>query len=258
MLEIDKIYNEDCLIGMQRIPDCSVDCIITDLPYGTIACAWDSIIPFDKLWEQYKRIIKPQGVIALFGSEPFSTMLRMSNLEWFKYDWIWSKNRYSGFVHAKNMPLKDFEIISVFSPASMGHANLLGDKRMTYNPQDLVKAHKVKTGALKKFGGVVGKRPSQKDTVVSEYENYPTATLFFDVATEGFHPTQKPVDLIRYLIRTYSNEGDLILDSTCGSGTTCVAAVREKRHFIGFELTEEYYNIACKRVREELQQPTLF
>ena len=135
MIELDKIYNEDCLEGMKRIPDGSVDAIICDLPYGTTACAWDSIIPIDKLWEQYKRIRKPSCVILLFGSEPFSTNLRMSNMKEWRYDWIWKKNSSAGFVHAKNRPLKNFEIISAFCQYSMGHESLLAEKRMPCNPQ---------------------------------------------------------------------------------------------------------------------------
>ena len=135
MIELNRIYNEDCLEGMKRIPDKSIDCIICDLPYGTTACAWDSVIPFEPLWEQYKRIAKQNAVIALFGSEPFSSKLRMAALDLYKYDWIWIKNHATGFQHAKNMPMKNFEIISIFSKGSMGHANLLGEKRMAYNPQ---------------------------------------------------------------------------------------------------------------------------
>ena len=134
-IELDHIYNEDCLVGMKQIPDGTIDAVICDLPYGTTDCAWDSVIPMQPLWEQYKRILKHQGSVLLFGSEPFSTMLRMSNLDWYKYDWIWQKNVPTGFQHAKNMPMKDYEIISVFSAAGMGHANLLGNNRMTYNPQ---------------------------------------------------------------------------------------------------------------------------
>lgn len=258
MIKLDKIYNEDCLEGMKRIPDCSVDCIICDLPYGTTDCKWDSVIPFDKLWEQYKRICKPNAVIALFGSEPFSSYIRMSNIGWYKYDWIWRKNKPTGFQHAKNMPLKDYEIISVFSKASMGHASLLGDNRMPYNPQGTMVAHKLVRNAKGKFGGVVGTRPSHKDAYVADAENYPRMTLEFACETNCFHPTQKPVDLIRYLIRTYTSEGDLVLDNCMGSGTTAIACIKEKRHFVGFELNAEYYKIALKRISTEETQLSLF
>lgn len=199
----------------------------------------------------------------LFGSEPFSTMVRMSNLEWYKYDWIWQKNVPTGFQHAKNMPMKDYEIISVFSAAGMGHANLLGENRMTYNPQGLLPCHIVENGRSK-FNNTVGKRPSHKDVVVSEQCNYPRMILNFKsqagegVNSKRIHPTQKPVDLIRYFILTYSNEGDTILDNCMGSGTTAIAAIKEKRHFIGFELNKEYYDKACERIWNEQRQLKLF
>ena len=258
MIELDKIYNEDCLEGMKRIPDGSVDAIICDLPYGTTACAWDSVIPIDKLWEQYKRIRKPSCVILLFGSEPFSTNLRMSNMKEWRYDWIWKKNKAADFVHAKNRPLKNFEIISAFCQYGMGHKSLLGEKRMPYNPQGIIPVHEVQRNAKGKFGGTIGKRKSQKDVIVKEWTNYPNALIEYDVDSDSFHPTQKPVDLLRYLIRTYSNEGDTILDNCMGSGTTAVACIKEKRHFIGFELDKEYFDKACKRIDAERRQLTLF
>ena len=248
----------DCLEGMKQIADNSVDCIICDLPYGTTACAWDSIIPFDKLWAEYKRIRKPNAPILLFGSEPFSTMLRMSNLKEWRYDWIWAKSKPTGFQHAKNMPLKDFEIISAFSGGSMGHVSLLGDKRMTYNPQGVTHCHKVVKNAKGKFGGTVGARPSHKDEYVAEAADYPRAILDFASETDTFHPTQKPVDLLRYLVLTYSNEGDIILDNCSGSGTTAVACVKEKRHFICFEKDETYWKKSVERVKNEQRQLTLF
>lgn len=177
--------------------------------------------------------------------------------EW-RYDWIWKKNTSAGFVHAKNRPLKNYEIISAFCRFGMGHKSTMKEKRMPYNPQDLRPCHKVSHNALNKFGGVLGKRPSQKETVVTEWENYPTSILEFNVEPDSFHPTQKPVALIQYLIRTYSNEGDTILDNCMGSGSTAIAAIREKRNFIGFELNKEYYDKACKRIKLEQAQLTLF
>lgn len=257
-METNIIYNEDCLDGMKRIPEGGVDCIICDLPYGTTACKWDSLIPFEPLWEQYRRVCKKGAPIILFGSEPFSTRIRISNLEWFKYDWIWIKDKPTGFQHAKNMPLKDYEVVSVFSEKGMGHTSQLGQNRMVYNPQGLQKCHKMVKGARSKFGGVVGKRDSHVDTYVAEYENYPTMTLYFPMDTNTFHPTQKPVDLIRYLIRTYSNEGDTILDNCMGSGTTAIACIKEKRNYIGFELDKEYYDKAMERIKNEESQGVLF
>lgn len=266
MIEIDNIYNEDCLEGMKRIPNGSVDCVICDLPYGTTACKWDVVIPLDKLWEQYRRVLKHQGSVLLFGSEPFSSMLRMSNLDWYKYDWIWQKGTPSGFQHAKNMPMKDYENICVFSGAGMGHASRLGDNRMIYNPQGLKQMEKpvVEHNKRNKFSGTVGSRPSNQDTIVREITNYPRMIQFFDnqcgetMNNKRLHPTQKPVDLIRYLIRTYTNDGAVVLDNTIGSGTTAIAAIREHRHYIGFELDKGYFDKAVNRINKELQQLTLF
>lgn len=265
-IEIDHIYNMDCLVGMKDIPDNSVDCIICDLPYGTTACKWDVLIPFDKLWEQYRRILKHQGSALMFGSEPFSSLLRMSNFDWYKYDWIWQKGTPSGFQHAKNMPMKDYENICVFSAAAMGHVSRLGDHRMTYNPQGLQRMKKpvVEHNKHNKFSGTVGSRPSNQDTIVREVTNYPRMIQFFDnqcgetMNNKRIHPTQKPADLIQYLIRTYTNEGDVVLDNCMGSGTTAIAAIREKRHYIGFELNEEYYKKSLARIKKELSQPKLF
>ena len=253
MIELDKIYNEDCLEGMKRIADGAVDCIITDLPYGTTDCLWDSVIPLDKLWEQFKRVTKPNAAIVLFGSEPFSTMLRMSNLKEWRYDWIWKKPQGVGFLNAKKMPLKIYEIVSVFYRSLP-----------TYNPQ-FTKGKPMKmtcTGDVNCYG--------KKDYVhvyESDGRRYPVNIVEFNGvnnhppvkgASTVSHPTQKPVDLLRYLILTYSNEGDTILDATIGSGTTAVAALMEKRHFIGFETNKEYFNIAQGRIDEVRRNPTLF
>ena len=253
------LYKGDCLVEMNKIPDGSVDCVICDLPYGTIAAKWDSVIPSELLWEQYKRILKHQGSVLLFGSEPFSTYLRMSNIDWFKYDWIWLKNTHTGFQHAKNMPLKDYEIISVFSAAGMGHQNLLGENRMIYNPQGIICVNKEwKRKNPNNFGNIAGKRESHKTEHIQEFENYPKMTLSFDKDVKSFHPTQKPVDLLRYLVLTYTNKGDVVLDNCMGSGSTGVACVRENRNFIGIELDDKYFEIAKKRIETEQQQLKLF
>ncbi len=241
----------DCLELMKDIPDGSVDMILCDLPYGTTDCKWDTALPFDSLWSQYGRIISSNGVIALFGSEPFSTLMRYSNLKQFKYDWIWKKNTTTGFQHAKNMPLKDYEIISIFSKGGMGHKSLLGERRMMYNPQGLVPCnitHNGKSG----FGGIVGKRPSHKDIVTQEFTNYPKMILEY-ANEKGFHPTQKPVALLEYLVKTYTNEGDTVLDNCMGSGSTGVACVNTGRRFIGIELDKGYFDIATKRIEEATQ-----
>ncbi len=233
---------------MGDIPDRSVDCILCDLPYGTTACKWDSIVPLDDLWLQYERIIKPNGTVLLFGSEPFSTKLRMSGFKQFKYDLIWLKNNSTGFQHAKNMPLKNYEIISVFSYGSMGHANLLGERRMTYNPQGLIPCERFYKGE-RNAGGIIGKRPSHKKVVKQEFTNYPKMVLQFDNEF-GLHPTQKPVALLEYLVNTYSNPGELVLDNCMGSGSTGVACANTGRRFIGIEKDETYFNIASERIAD--------
>ena len=250
------LLHGDCLEMMRFIPDGTVDLVLCDLPYGTTACKWDSVIPFEPLWDAYKRVLKEQGVVVLFGSEPFSSRLRTSNIDWYKYDWIWCKTRKTGFVHAKNQPLKQHENVSVFSPAPMGHASRLGDKRMPYNPQGLTQERRTRTNLLSRFGGTVGRRPSQKDTITSEYKNYPTSLLTFKSAAGNNHPTEKPVALLEYLIKTYTDPGDIVLDNTMGSGSTGVACVNTGRRFIGIELDDDYFRIAEKRISEAEQ--TLF
>ena len=257
MLQIDAIYNMDCLEGMKQIADASVDCIICDLPYGSTCCAWDVVIPFDLLWAEYKRIRKPYAPILLFGSEPFSTMVRMSNLQEFRYDWIWVKSQAADFVHAKNRPMKNYEVISAFCQYPMGHKSKLGEHRMPYYPQGLVPCHKVKNGR-NKFGTNIGKRPSQVEEYVAEYTNYPNAVVKFDQVGKKLHPTQKPVKLVEYLIRTYTENDALVLDNCMGSGTTAVAAIKSGRHYIGFETNKEYFDIAQGRIDEIRRNPTLF
>ena len=243
MIELDKIYNEDCLEGMKRIADGAVDCIITDLPYGTTACAWDSVIPFEPLWEQFKRVTKPNAAIVLFAQQPFASVLAVSNLPMFKYEWIWEKDNSTGFLHANQMPLKIHENILVFYR-----------ELPTYNPQG------VRHNPRKVRRGHLGDNylHSTSNEYQSQYENYPIDMFHFDRDEDKSHPTQKPVDLLRYLILTYSNEGDTILDATIGSGTTAVAALMEKRHFIGFETNKEYFDIAQGRIDQVLRNPTLF
>ena len=261
MIELDTIYNEDCLTGMQRIPDGSVDCIICDLPYGTTACKWDSVIPFEPLWEQYKRVTKPNAAIVLFGQEPFSSALRMSNIEWFRYDWIWDKGRGHNFAQANYCPMRSHEIISVFSDAPTIYSS--DGRKCRYNPQmwDSGKPYTIKERERKNQVSML--RPNSPVAKIcpaadNKGERYPLSILRFKGESKALHPTQKPVDLIAYLIRTYSNPGDTILDNTIGSGTTAVAALREKRHFIGFELNRDYYDIALRRIKLEQQQQTLF
>mgnify|MGYP001298692853 CR=1 FL=1 len=234
-----NLINGDMIEELNKVPDKSVNLILTDLPYGTTACSWDQIIPFEILWSHYKRIITDDGVIALFGSEPFSSTLRVSNLDWYKYDWVWEKPNGTNFFLAKKQPLKVHETISIFSPTSG-----------LYQPQ-LSEGKPYKWASQRSGGEAYGQ---DKDRVAdTEINNsgtrYPRTVLRFK-QERGFHPTQKPVELLEYLIKTYSKEGDLVLDSTMGSGSTGVAALKTNRRFIGIELDEEYFNIAEKRILE--------
>lgn len=253
MIELNKIYNEDCLEGMKRIPDRSIDCIICDLPYGTTACAWDSVIPFEPLWEQYKRVIKQTGAIVLFSQQPFTSALIMSNIEMWKYNWIWQKDSGSNFLNAHHQPLKITEDICVF-----GYAATTESKKgiyLEYNPQmrQGFKPYKCISGAQREDTAMVrGDCQAQKGgfLTVNDGNRFPVNLIQFNRDKERLHPTQKPVELIRYLVRTYSNEGDTILDNTMGSGTTAIACIKENRNFIGFELNEEYFGIAEQRIEE--------
>ena len=227
-----ELKQGDCLELMKDIPDGSVDLVLTDPPYGTTACKWDSVIPFEPMWEQLNRIIKPNGAICLFGSEPFSSALRMSNIKNFKYDWIWQKSNVMGFLNAKKRPLKETENISVFNSK-------------VYYPQGLEINEKGENRRGKQTETLGKYEPINK----SEYKNYPRTILQFK-SERGCHPTQKPVPLLEYLIRTYTNEGETVLDFTMGSGSTGVACVNTNRHFIGIELDDGYFNIAKKRIEE--------
>jgi site-specific DNA-methyltransferase (adenine-specific) len=242
----------DCLELMRDIPDQSVDMILCDLPYGngTTSCKWDSIIPFDSLWEQYNRVIKGTGAIVLFGSEPFSSKLRLSNLDMFKYDWVWVKNNAVGFVNAKLKPMSKHETISVFSKGKTANRN---PNNMPYFPQGLIPCGKELRSGNKKGKDNTYWRPSLKSSngggYIQEFTNYPATVLFFDKVQKAVHPTQKPVDLLEYLIKTYTSEGDTVLDNCMGSGSTGVACVNTNRSFIGIELDPKYFEIGCTRIR---------
>ena len=244
-MKLNVIYNEDCLQGMKRIPDGSVDMILCDLPYGTTACKWDSVIPFELLWEQYNRVIKDNKAIVLFGSEPFSTELRHSNLKMFKYDWIWDKVKPSGHLNAKIMPLKKHEIISIFSKG-----------KCVYNPQGLEKMCKTqkKSNSDTTLGNGYSTFGKNNKTTIQTVGNYPRSILTFNKPGKTLHPTQKPADLLEYMIKTYTNEGDIVLDNCIGSGTTAIASINTGRYFIGFEKDEHYYSIATERIQEHTQQ----
>jgi site-specific DNA-methyltransferase (adenine-specific) len=233
MIEINRIYNEDCLEGMKRIPDKSVDMILCDLPYGTTWCRWDSIISFEKLWEQYNRIIKPNGAVVLFASQPFTTKLISSNIKNFKYTWYWVKNNKGNYLNAKRQPLRQVEEIHVFN-------------KHKYYPQGIEPHNKVekrKSAAKITLQNYIGEW-------FQENTGYPSNILHFNLDKEKLHPTQKPVALFEYLIKTYTNDGETVLDNCMGSGTTAIACMRTSRNFIGFELDKEYFDIANKRISE--------
>ena len=242
MLEINEIYNQDCLDGMKHIEDKSIDMILCDLPYGTTACKWDIIIPFDKLWIQYERIIKNNGAIILTATQPFTSSLVMSNIKLYKYQWYWIKSP-TGFLNAKKMPMKSVEDICVFYKSFP-----------TYNPQGLIICNKQKknheTKMKKTEIGIAthnGGRLSEE--YFQEFTNYPKQDIHFS-NEKGLHPTQKPVALFEYLIKTYTNEGEVVLDNCIGSGTTAIACINTNRNYIGFELDKNYYNLACKRIED--------
>ena len=239
-MDYDYIECGDCLELMKQIPDKSIDMILCDLPYGKTRCKWDIIIPFDKLWNQYNRIIKENGAIVLFGTEPFSSLLRLSNIKMFKYDWIWDKVKGTGFLNAKKQPMRNHEIISVFYK-----------KQCLYNPQKTT-GHKLKTSFRESHLQTDVYGHMKNDYTYRSTERYPLSIQVFSTDTQNssLHPTQKPVALLEYLIKTYTNENDIVLDNCMGSGSTCVAAVNTNRHYIGFELDTNYFDIACKRLDE--------
>jgi len=230
------LIHGECLEEMDKLieQDIQVDAIITDPPYGTTVCKWDSVIPFIPMWERLNKLIKPNVAIVLFGSEPFSSALRMSNIKNYKYDWFWKKPQATGFLNSKKMPLKNIENILVFQ------------KSINYNPQMRkgfkpyqCKQGKTKTENYGKQKGAISK---------SDGERYPLTLLEFKKDKEKQHPTQKPVLLMEYLIKTYTNENETVLDFTMGSGTTGVACKNLNRKFIGIEKEEKYFNIAKNRI----------
>ena len=239
-----KLYKGDCLEVMDRLIEegVKVDMILTDPPYGTTKCKWDTIIPFNEMWKRLNKLTRSDSAIALFGAEPFASALRVSNIENYKYNWYWKKTTVSGFANAKKMPLKDIETISIFY-----------EKLPTYNPQGLIKIEakakkNSKTHTTREEKGITALNGGRfKGEYTQEYTNYPRQILEF-ASEKGLHLTQKPVPLLEYLIKTYTNEGDLVLDFTMGSGSTGAACLNTNRRFIGIELDEKYFNIAKNRL----------
>lgn len=241
---LNKVTHGDCLEVMKDIEDKSIDMILCDLPYGTTQNKWDSVIPLAQLWNEYSRVIKDDGAIVLTSAGIFTANLIISNSKNFKYKWIWEKSKATNFLNSKKQPLRKYEEICVFYK-----------KQPTYNPQ-MTLGEPYNKGVRKdqltgSYGGF------QPVLVESAGERYPTDIIYFKTAeSEGkvVHPTQKPVELFEYLIKTYTNEGDTVLDNCIGSGTTAVACINTKRNFIGIELEEKYYNIANKRIEETLSE----
>ena len=250
-LPLNEIIHGDCLEVMRQFPDKSIDMILCDLPYGVTNCEWDSIIPLDQLWEQYERIIKDNRAIVLFATQPFTTRLISSNMKHFKYCWYWIKSKPNGFQHAKNRPMTKVEEICVFSKAPMGHKSLLGTRRMVYNPQGVRPSGK-KTISKVKHGRTLGARPNQVGREYESYTGFPYNVLEFPNITgkQAIHPTQKPVALCEYLIKTYTLPGEVVLDNCIGSGTTAIACINTGRNFIGIEIEEEYVKIARGRIEK--------
>lgn len=231
-----KLYNGDCLEVMKTIPDGSVDAVITDPPYGTTACKWDTIIPFEPMWEQLKRVTKKNGAIVLFGSQPFTSALVMSNPKWFKYEWVWDKKIPSGMSYAKYQPMRQHENIVVFC-----------DGKTNYFPQMTLRDKPIKGGGMTKG------ETTNNQNLIALKKTYttknPTTIISFDkIRKNSIHPTQKPVALMEYLIKTYTNEGETVLDFTMGSGTTGVACKNLNREFIGIELDKDYFELAKQRI----------
>ena len=248
MLEINKIYKEDCLVGMQRIDDKSIDCIICDLPYGCTRNPYDVTIPFEPLWEQYKRIIKDNGAIILFAQGMFTAKLMLSNEKMWRYNLIWKKgDRTSGFLNAKRMPLRNHEDICVFYK-----------KLPTYNPQFTQgqPLHSIGPGIHKITNNNYGNF-NEDNSRAGSTEKYPKSVLNFDRPHPPIHPTQKPVELVKWLIKTYTNEGDLVLDNCSGSGTTAISALQTKRNFICFEKDQKFWELSINRINQEIMRLNL-
>jgi site-specific DNA-methyltransferase (adenine-specific) len=235
---INKVYNEDCLQGMKRIEDKSVDCIICDLPYQTTNCHWDILIPFEPLWKQYKRVIKDNGAIVLTASQPFTSALVMSNIKMFKYCWTWDKVKPNGHLVAKIRPMQRTEDILVF-----------GKNKINYNPI-MVDREKPERSKEYKRTEIMGGIKKGSDKILKQ--KYPQTIIQISNASQKnkLHPTQKPVALFEYLIKTYTNEGDIVLDNCMGSGTTAIACINTNRKYIGFETDKGYFDIGNKRVEE--------
>ena len=234
------LYKGDCLEEMNKIPDGCIDLVLTDPPYGTTACKWDSVIPFEPMWAQLRRVVKKNAAIVLFGSEPFSSALRMSNIKQYKYDWVWDKITGRGHLVAKIRPMAQHENIIVF-----------GQGKIQYNPQMILmdKPQRGKSMESSRTSIMGGKTTGKSEAIIRTHK-YPKTIITQGVEGKYVHPTQKPVALLEYLIRTYTQPGEAVLDFTMGSGSTGVACVNTNRNFIGIELDADYFKIAERRIAE--------
>lgn len=233
-----NLYNNEAIKVMDRLIEKGiiVDAIICDPPYGTTACEWDKILDFNEMWPRLLKLIKPTGVIVLFGAQPFTAKLINSKSDLFRYEYIWEKSRATNFLNAKKMPMRKHENILVFY-----------QKLCTYNPQGLIEVNQQIKGKRKKSGVY---RETSSNDYIKTHANYPHSILKFPSLSNGVHPTQKPLDLMEFLVKTYTNEGETVLDFTMGSGSTGVAAVKNNRNFIGIELDKKYFEISKKRIEE--------
>lgn len=232
-----ELHHGDCLKEMDKIPDNSVDMVLCDLPYGTTSAKWDIVLPFERLWEHYQRVLKDKGVVALFGSQPFTTRIINSNKKDYKYNWYWIKNTSTGFAFSKYQPMRRVEDICIFYK-----------KAGAYKPQGLKRFEKPVKGRAKKHQDASIYAHTLEKEFITEFYNYPTNVLEFKKDIDKFHPTQKPVELLEYLINTYTNEGETVLDNCMGSGSTGVACIKTGRKFIGIEKDEKFFEIAKERI----------
>ena len=242
-----ELWHGDCLHLMKNIPNESINLVLCDLPYGTTACSWDAVIPFDRLWIEYKRILTPYSAVVLFGSQPFTTIMIASNMSWFKYEWVWAKNRPTNFAHAKNKPMRKHENICVFSEGTTVHASQSA-ARMNYFPQGLKPIRQKHERSEKENTDVCFSKRKSHGVFVRESTGYPHSILEFSTQQLGIHPTAKPVLLLEYLIKTYTRIGETVLDNCMGSGSAGIAALNTQRGFVGIEKDNHYFDVAEKRI----------
>jgi site-specific DNA-methyltransferase (adenine-specific) len=249
---LNTVFNEDCLMGMSRIPEKSIDMILCDLPYGTTACKWDVIIPFEPLWKQYERVIKENGAIVLTASQPFTSALVMSNPKMFRYEWVWLKTFFTGFMSASKIPMKAHENILVFYKSQPTYnSQLLKRTEAELKRRVNIRTEKHLTDTY--LGGHLSYCKERKDSFY-KFANSVINAKAHKIHDRGLHPTQKPIALFEYLIKTYTNEGKTVLDNCMGSGTTAIACINTNRNYIGFEKEEKYYNIIQERIKKHTPQ----